>query len=78
MSTKKNRMKRPQAFAELTKDTRHEGTWEVLVPVPDRVKPHKVSQHFSTKKAAEDWIHSAEGIEAVDELLAKSDPKAGR
>ena len=76
MSSKKNRMKRPQAFAEATKDTRHAGTWDVMVPVPDRVKPHKVSSNFPTQKAAEDWIHSDEGIETIDDLLDKSGVKA--
>ncbi len=40
---KKNKMKEPRAYAELTKDTRYEGTYEVMVPVPNRVKPHRVS-----------------------------------
>jgi hypothetical protein len=74
--TKKNRMKRPQAYAELTKDTRYAGTYEVMVPVPDRVKPHRVSAHFPTQKAAEDWIHSEEGKHAIDEVLEKSGLKS--
>ena len=75
---KKNRMKEPRAYAELTKDTRFEGTFEVLVPVPDRVKPHRVSSQFATQKAAEDWIHSEEGIDAIDEVLEKAGVKKGR
>jgi hypothetical protein len=75
---KKNKMKRPRAYAELTKDTRFEGTYEVLVPVPDRIKPHRVSSQFPTQKAAEDWIHSEEGIEAIDEVLDKAGVKSGR
>jgi hypothetical protein len=68
---KKNKFAKPQAFAALTKDSRFEGTFEVLVPVPDRVKPHRIAQQFPTQKAAEDWIHSPEGSEAIDDMLAK-------
>ncbi|MGH6870967.1 MAG: hypothetical protein ACREHE_05615 [Rhizomicrobium sp.] len=66
---KKNKFAKPQAYAALTKDTRFEGTYEVLVPIPDRVKPHRAAQQFPTQKAAEDWIHSPEGAEAIDALL---------
>ena len=76
--TKKNRMKQPRAYAELTKDTRYAGTYEVMVPVPDRVKPHRVSAHFPTQKAAEDWIHSDEGAQAIDEVLEKAGVKVRR
>ncbi len=69
---KKNKFAKPQAYAELTKDSRFEGTFEVLVPVPDRIKPHRIAQQFATQKAAEDWIHSPEGSESIDDLLAKS------
>ena len=43
------------------------GTFEVLVPVPDRAnKPHKVPLQFATLNAeAEAWLHSAEGRETV-------------
>jgi hypothetical protein len=68
---KKNKFTKPQAYAALTKDTRFEGTFEVLVTVAGRVKPHRVAQQFATQKAAEDWIHSPEGVETIDELLAK-------
>jgi hypothetical protein len=68
---KKNKFTKPQAFAALTKDARFEGTYEVLVPIPDRNKPHRAAQQFATQKAAEDWIHSPEGAEAIDELLGK-------
>lgn len=73
-----NKMKAPRAYAELTKDTRQAGTYEVMVPVPDRVKPHRVSAGFATQKAAEDWIHSAEGTDAIDEVLAKAGVKVRR
>jgi len=67
---KRNKFK-PQAYAAPTKDTRYEGTFEVLVPVPGRVKPHRAAQQFPTQKAAEDWIHSPEGIETIEEIFAK-------
>ena len=51
----------PPPFAEATKDTRFAGTFEVLVPVPDRVKPHRVPLQFDTLGKAESWIHSPEG-----------------
>ena len=75
---KKNKMRQPRAYAALTKDTRYEGTFEVLVPVPDRVKPHRVSSQFASQKAAEDWIHSEEGASAIDEILEKAGAKVGR
>jgi len=67
---KKNKFAKPQAYAALTKDTRFEGTYDVLVPVPDRVKPQKAAQQFPTQKAAEDWIHSPEGVQAIEAILA--------
>jgi hypothetical protein len=66
---KKNKFVKPQAYAALTKDSRFEGTYEVLVPVPERNKPHRAAQQFPTQKAAEDWIHSPEGVDAIDALL---------
>ena len=71
MPPKQNKMKRPRAYAEPTKDTRYPGTYEVMLPVPDRVKPHRISSGFPTKKAAEDWIHSEEGARVIDEVLDK-------
>jgi hypothetical protein len=71
-------MKEPRAYAELTKDTRYEGTYEVMVPVPNRVKPHRVSSQFATQKAAEDWIHSDEGAEAIDRVLEDAGVKVRR
>ena len=75
---KKNRMKQPRAYAEPTKDTRYAGTFEVLVPIPDRNKPLRVSAQFATQKAAEDWIHSDEGSDAIDEALEKAGVKRAR
>ena len=68
---KKNKFTKPQAYAEITKDSRFEGTFEVLVPVEGRVKPHRVAQQFATQKAAEDWIHSPEGVDAIEDILSK-------
>lgn len=74
----KNKMKTPRAYAELTKDTRHAGTYEVMVPVPNRVKPHRVSSQFPTQKAAEDWIHSDEGSETINRVLGEAGVKVRR
>ena len=59
----------PAPFAALTKDQRFAGTYEVLVPVPDRVKPHRVALQFATQEQAEAWIHSPEGKDAIADLL---------
>lgn len=66
---------KPQAFAVETKDQRFAGTFEVLVPVPDRVKPHRIAGQFPTMQAAEGWIHSDEGQEAIAELFVKTKGK---
>jgi hypothetical protein len=65
---KKNK-KLPGAYVALTKDTRFEGTYEVLVPAPDRVKPHRVPLQFPTEQSAGSWIHSPEGVETIAKLL---------
>jgi hypothetical protein len=49
-----------------------------MLPVPDRVKPHRISSGFPTQKAAEDWIHSEEGARVIDEVLGKAAGKAER
>jgi hypothetical protein len=59
----------PGPFVAPTKDTRFAGTFEVLVPVPDRVKPHRVALQFQTKDSAEAWIYSPEGKDAIAEIL---------
>jgi hypothetical protein len=76
----KKSMKGPRAIVAETKDTRFAGTFEVLVPVPDRVKPHRVASQFATRQAAENWIHSDEGSTAIDDVLAESgkQQKGGR
>ena len=61
----------PAPYAAETKDQRFAGSYEVLVPVPDRVKPHRVPLQFETQESAESWIHSPEGKEAIEELKQK-------
>ncbi|HEX3485463.1 MAG TPA: hypothetical protein VHT51_10410 [Micropepsaceae bacterium] len=58
----------PAPFAALTKDMRFEGTYEVLVPVPERVKPHRIPLQFESLEQAESWIYSPEGVETIEEL----------
>ena len=61
----------PPPFAAPTKDMRYEGTYEVLVPAPDRARPHRVPMQFDTQAQAETWIHSEEGKELIEELLGR-------
>ena len=68
---KKNKYSAPRAVVQPTKDTRAQGTFEVLVPVPNRVKPYPIPLRFETQQAAEAWIHSPEGEDMIDETLAK-------
>jgi hypothetical protein len=56
-------------YVSETKDARLAGTFEVLVPVPDRNKPQKVPLQFSSLNEAEAWLHSAEGKETVQDIL---------
>ena len=67
MKNKQPRLAPP--YAAETKDARLAGTFEVLVPVPDRNKPHKVPLQFPSLKAAEAWMHSAEGKDMIAEIL---------
>jgi hypothetical protein len=62
----------PGPYAALTKDTRFEGTYEVLVPVPDRVKPHRVPLQFESLENAQSWIHSPEGEDMIADLLGEN------
>jgi len=62
----------PPPFAAETKDVRHAGTFEVLVPVPERNKPHKVPLQFPSLSAAENWIHSPEGKETIADILEEA------
>jgi hypothetical protein len=63
------KFKLPPAYVAETKDVRFAGTFEVLVPVPERNKPHKVPLQFSSQNEAEAWLHSAEGKETVADIL---------
>jgi hypothetical protein len=62
----------PPPYAELTKDVRFEGTFEVFVPVPDRVRPQRVALQFDSQAAAESWIHSPEGEDAIAVILSQA------
>jgi hypothetical protein len=66
---------KPQAYAAETKDTRFAGTFEVLVPVPGRVKPQRIAQQFPTMQAAEGWLHSDEGQDAIAAAYAEAAKK---
>lgn len=59
----------PPPYAEETKDMRFAGTFEVLVPVPNRVKPQRVPLQFDSLAEAQSWIHSPDGKDAIDEIL---------
>jgi hypothetical protein len=67
MKNKKPKLAPPHA-AE-TKDSRFAGTFEVLVPVPERNKPQKVPLQFPSLAAAEGWMHSAEGKDQIAQIL---------
>ena len=59
-------------YAAETKDARLAGTFEVLVPVEGRNKPHKIPLSFETLQAAENWIHGPEGKDTIAEILKES------
>jgi hypothetical protein len=67
---RKNQLAPP--FAAETRDVRFAGTFEVLVPVPERNKPHKVPLQFPTLSAAENWMHSPEGREQIADILREA------
>ena len=56
-------------YAAETKDVRLAGTFEVLVPVPNRNKPVRVPLQFKSLNEAEAWLHSADGKEQIAEIL---------
>ena len=62
----------PQPYAAETKDVRFAGTFEVLVPVPQRNKPQKVPLQFPTMSAAEGWMHSPEGKDTITDILEEA------
>ena len=41
-----------------------------VVPVPDRVKPHRVPLQFASKDEADAWIHSPDGKDMIREILS--------
>ena len=65
----------PPPYAAETKDVRFAGTFEVLVPVPERNKPQKVPLQFASLKEAEAWMHSAEGKDTIAEILSEAREK---
>jgi hypothetical protein len=67
---KNKQPKLPPPFAAETKDVRLAGTFEVLVPVPERNKPVRVPLQFPSLGAAEAWMHSQEGKQAMAEILS--------
>ncbi|HTT83917.1 MAG TPA: hypothetical protein VMF67_10580 [Rhizomicrobium sp.] len=68
MKKKKDGLSPP--YAAETKDTRFAGTFEVMVPVPGRVKPHRVPLQFASREQAETWIHSHVGKEMIGDILS--------
>ncbi|HEY1709140.1 MAG TPA: hypothetical protein VGG10_12800 [Rhizomicrobium sp.] len=70
---KKKKPSLPPPYTAETKDQRLAGTWEVLVPVEGRNKPHRVPHSFPSQQQAEAWLHSAEGKETVAEILENAD-----
>ena len=62
----------PPPFAAETKDVRFAGTFEVLVPVPERNKPQKVPLQFPSLSAAQNWMHSPEGKETIADILEEA------
>ena len=69
---KKKKFELPKPYAEATKDMRFQGTFEVLVPVPGRVKPHKAGPQFDTLAKAESWMHSPDGQDAIEKIMDES------
>jgi antibiotic biosynthesis monooxygenase (ABM) superfamily enzyme len=75
---KKNKYEKPQPYAAETKDQRFAGTFEVLIPIEGRNKPLRVSQQFETLQAAEEWMHSADGKDAVAEMVEEEEKARDR
>lgn len=72
MALKNKKRMLPPPYAAETKDTRFAGTFEVLVPIEGRVKPHRVPLQFDSKESAESWLHSPDGKDAIAEILEKA------
>jgi hypothetical protein len=73
MAMKKKKPATPPPFTAETKDQRMAGKWEILVPIEGRNKPGRVPHSFDSQHAAEAFLHSAEGKEAVAEILENSE-----
>jgi hypothetical protein len=67
----KKKKELPTPYAAQTKDMRFEGTFEVLIPVPNRVRPLRVPLQFDTQEKAESWLHSPDGKDKIAELIAQ-------
>ena len=67
---KKKKESLPPPYAELTKDARYAGTFEVFVPVEGRVRPRRVPLQFESKEKAESWIHSPDGEDMIRDIRA--------
>ena len=67
---RKNQLQPP--YAAETRDVRFAGTFEVLVPVPERNKPQRVPLQFPTLAAAENWIHSPDGKDVIADILKEA------
>ncbi len=65
---KKKKYELPRPYAAETKDVRFAGTFEVLIPVEGRNKPLRVPRQFDSLQAAEAWLHSPDGKDAIAEL----------
>ena len=69
---KNKQPKLPPPYAAEVKDPRFAGTFEVLIPVLGRNKPHKAAPSFDSLQAAENWIHSPDGKEAIADILEEA------
>jgi hypothetical protein len=69
---KNKKPKLPPPYAAESRDHRHAGSFEVLVPVPERNKPHKVPLSFPSLQAAEAWIHSPDGKDMIADILKEA------
>lgn len=69
MALKNKKPQVPPPYTAETKDQRMAGKWEILVPVLGRNKHQRVPHSFDSQQQAEAFLHSAEGKEAVAEIL---------
>jgi len=66
---KKKKYELPKPYAAETKDARFAGTFEVLIPVEGRNKPLRAPRQFDSMQAAEAWLHSPDGKDAIAEMI---------